>query len=320
MAWYEDFRDNPPIPNTYWTALSGNWSVWRSDEYSMERVYSQLEGSGQFAWNYSGFTDVHLRARIAFPSNGTGRAGVFIGNVFCCININNQRVELYQGSTLLGSWQGEYSRTADADIRDNPNMYLIEMRRRGNRVRVYSGNSNTLRFTANISATSGYAGIQSDGPIKCELLRLGDAWTYEPYEAFDLTMPDGTSMSYGRVSRAGVTWDNEFAVFTVGSDVEETATRSEDISLDYDFFHSDIIRVPCGGDYTAVVTPRDINVWISRLFFGDSDGFAICYFQDVDSLVYWANEAAYRWNLRGVAFWSLGQEDMRLWEALPRQI
>ena len=154
MAWYEDFRDNPPIPNTYWTALSGNWSVWRSDEYSMERVYSQLEGSGQFAWNYSGFTDVHLRARIAFPSNGTGRAGVFIGNVFCCININNQRVELYQGSTLLGSWQGEYSRTADADIRDNPNMYLIEMRRRGNRVRVYSGNSNTLRFTANISATS----------------------------------------------------------------------------------------------------------------------------------------------------------------------
>ena len=90
--------------------------------------------------------------------------------------------------------------------------------------------------------------------------------------------------------------------------------------MDYDFFHSDIIRVACGGDYTATVTPRDINVWISRLFFGDSDGFGICYFQDVDSLVYWANEAAYRWNLRGVAFWSLGQEDMRLWQALPKQI
>lgn len=42
--------------------------------------------------------------------------------------------------------------------------------------------------------------------------------------------------------------------------------------------------------------------------------------QDVDSLVYWSNEAAYRWNVRGIAIWSLGQEDMRLWEALPRQI
>lgn len=47
---------------------------------------------------------------------------------------------------------------------------------------------------------------------------------------------------------------------------------------------------------------------------------SILYYQDVDSLVYWANEAAYRWKLRGIAIWSLGQEDMRLWEALPKQI
>jgi hypothetical protein len=199
-------------------------------------------------------------------------------------------------------------------------MYLVEMRKRGNRVRVYSGSSNVLRFTATVSATSGYCGFQSDGPMKCELLRLGDAWTYEPYEAFDVRMPDSTTKSYGRISRSGVTWDNEFQVFTLTSDVEELSTRSEDISMDYDFFHSDIIRVACGSNYTATVIPRDINVWISRLFFGDSDGFCVVYYQDVDSIVYWANEAAYRWGLRGVAIWSLGQEDMRLWEHMPKQI
>ena len=48
--------------------------------------------------------------------------------------------------------------------------------------------------------------------------------------------------------------------------------------------------------------------------------FPILYYQDVDSLVYWANEAAYRWGLRGIAIWSLGQEDMRLWEVMPKQI
>jgi len=245
---------------------------------------------------------------------------VFCGNVFCCINIDDQQVELYQGSTLLGSYPASYYKTSDADIRTNPNMYLIEMRKRGNKVRVYSGNSNTLRFTANISSTGGYCGIQSDGQIKCELLRLGDAWTYEPYEAFDVTMPDGSLMQYGRIARNGVTWDSKFHVFTLTADVEEASTRSEDISMDYDFYHSNLLQIPCNADYTAKVIPKDINVWISRLFLGDADGFSILYYQDVDSLVYWSNEAAYRWDLRGIAIWSLGQEDMRLWEALPKQI
>jgi len=319
LAWYEDFRDYPPLPSTYWQTLSGSWAVWRSEEYSMDRVYSQLEGSGQLAWKYNGFNDVHLRARIAFPQNGGGRAGVFLGNIFCCINIDNQRVELYQGATLLGSWQGAYAKTSNGNIRASPNMYLLEMRKRGNSVRVYSGSSSALRFTASVSATSGYAGIQADGQIKCELLRLGDAWTYEPYEAFDVTMPDGAATSYGRIARSGVTWDNEFEVFTLLNNVEETSTRSEDISMDYDFYHSVLLAIPCNGDYAATFTPRDINVWCSRLFLGDSEGFGIVYYQDVDSLIYWGNEAAYRWGLRGFALWSLGQEDLRLWEALPKQ-
>jgi len=320
LAWYEDFRDPITLQSTYWQTMYGSWAVWRSVEWSQERVYSQLEGSGQLAWRFDNFSDVHIRCRIAFPHNGSGRAGVFIGNIFCCINIDAQRVELYQGASLLGSYSASYSRTPAADIRTNPNMYLIEMRKRGNRVRVYSGASNTLRFTATVTPTGGYCGIQSDNEIKCELLRLGDAWAYEPYEAFDVTMPDGSIMQYGRIPRSGVAWDSEFQVFSVNSDVEESATRSDDISMDYDFFHSGLLSIPCNADYTARVVPRDINVWIARLFLGDADGFSILYYQDVDSLVYWSNEAAYRWGLRGIAIWSLGQEDMRLWEALPKQI
>lgn len=171
-----------------------------------------------------------------------------------------------------------------------------------------------------MSATTGYAGIQADRAIVCDLLRAGDAWAYEPYECFDVAYPDGRTASFGRIARSGVTWDSEFQVFSVNSDVEESATRSEEISLDYDFFHSHLLSLSCGQDYTAKIVPRDINVWISRLFLGDADGFSILYYQDVDSLVYWANEAAYRWKLRGIAIWSLGQEDMRLWQALPKQI
>ena len=32
-----------------------------------------------------------------------------------------------------------------------------------------------------------YAGIRSDNRMISDLLRLGDAWTYEPYESVDIT-------------------------------------------------------------------------------------------------------------------------------------
>ncbi|MFB5511405.1 glycosyl hydrolase, partial [Enterococcus casseliflavus] len=321
LVWYEDFRDDTPLPQSYWTTLSGEWSVWQDTSSSMNRPYSQLEGKGQLAWNYSNFSDIHLRAQLIFPENFSGKAGIFIGTIYCCFNYDTQRIELYEGATLKGSYATSFSRTSARDLRTNPNFYTIEMRKRGNQVRVYSSASNILRFTATCSDVTGYAGIRSDNQVNCQLLRLGDAWVYEPYERFDVLMPDGSFKTYGRIPRSNCSWDEEFQVFALTADLEESATRSESISLDYDFFHSDIMpSVQCGNDYKTTIIPRDINIWISRLFLGDGDGFSILYYQDVDSLVYWANEAAYRWKLRGMCMWSLGQEDLRLWEWLPKQI
>ena len=321
LVWYEDFRDDNPLPQSYWTTLSGEWSVWQDTSRSMNRPYSQLEGKGQLAWNYNNFSDIHLRAQIIFPETFSGKAGVFIGTIYCCFNYDTQRIELYEGSTLKGSYATSFSKTSAANIRSNPSFYTLEIRKRGNQVRVYSSASNTLRFKATCSDVTGYAGIRSDNKVHCQLLRLGDAWTYEPYERFDVLMPDGAFKTYGRLSRSNCSWDDEFQVFTLTADLEESATRSESISLDYDFFHSDMMpTIKCGNDYNVTIIPRDINIWISRIFLGDGDGFSILYYQDVDSLVYWANEAAYRWKLRGMCMWSLGQEDLRLWEWLPKQI
>lgn len=86
LIWYEDFRDSPSIPASYWTPLSGKWEVWQDTSSFVSRLYSQLEGSGQLAWNYGGFNDIHLRAQIIFPEDGGGKAGVFLGNLFCCLN------------------------------------------------------------------------------------------------------------------------------------------------------------------------------------------------------------------------------------------
>lgn len=93
LVWYEDFRDSGVLETGFWKTDSGKWSIWREDEYSTERVYSQLEGYGDLMWDYSGFKDIHIRARLGFLKNGSGRAGVFCGSLYCCLNISNQAVE-----------------------------------------------------------------------------------------------------------------------------------------------------------------------------------------------------------------------------------
>lgn len=79
---------------------------------------------------------------------------------------------------------------------------------------------------------------------------MGDAWTYEPYERFDVTFPDDTIAQYGRIIRSNCTWDDEFQVFTLTSDIEGSDTRRESISMDYEFYHSEQLDLECGNDYT----------------------------------------------------------------------
>ena len=95
LIWSEDFQDYGVLETYYWTVRSGSFEVWRSDEYSLERVYSQLEGHGELAWQYDGFSELHLRARLAFPANGSGKAVVFCGSLFCCLNYDTQACLLY---------------------------------------------------------------------------------------------------------------------------------------------------------------------------------------------------------------------------------
>ena len=85
LVWYEDFCDYSEIPTNYFTVLDGSWKIWKDESSDRIRKYSQLEGSGKLALDYTGFSEIHVRARFAFKSSGGGKAGVFLGSIFCCI-------------------------------------------------------------------------------------------------------------------------------------------------------------------------------------------------------------------------------------------
>lgn len=36
------------------------------------------------------------------------------------------------------------------------------------------------------------------------------------------------------------------------------------------------MSLECGNDYEMKVVPHDLNVWLSRMYLGDADGFLLC--------------------------------------------
>lgn len=42
LVWYEDFRDYGVLETNSWSVLSGSWTVWRSEEYSIGNLYPYM--------------------------------------------------------------------------------------------------------------------------------------------------------------------------------------------------------------------------------------------------------------------------------------
>lgn len=313
LIWYEDFRDYGQAGElpSYYTINSGSWSVYYDPEDTRPRPYSWVEGYGDFSLDYSQFSDVHIRARITFPTGSSGKAGIYLGDLYLALNKDTQQLELYEGGSLVGSCAMEIL---------EERQYQIALRQRGSSVKVYSGYADTLRFSVTVTSQTGKIGIRSDDTIQSDLIRIGDAWWYEPYEAIALQKPNGEVQEFGRLSRTGVTWNTSFQMFRVNSDIEEPDTRTESINKEWDYLHSDEFSLTMGSEYTIKIIGRDLSVWTSMIYLGDADGFSILYYEDVDHYVHFANRAAYDWSLAGTAIWALGQEDPILWNYLPEVI
>jgi hypothetical protein len=127
LIWYADFEDPGMLETGYWKTLSGSWKIWRRTTTPRTASIPSSTAAENSHGTTTDSEDIHLRARLAFPGS-TGSAGVFCGSLFCCLNYDTQAVELWNGSTKLGSYSQSISQTRTADLRSDPTMYTIEMR------------------------------------------------------------------------------------------------------------------------------------------------------------------------------------------------
>lgn len=304
--WYEDFRGYSAYGSSKFTdfwVVDGDATVIENSSGDTT-VAQQIKLNGEAHLKRTDFADADVYARW---NGGAGRVGVTLGNLFACMNYSNNQLQLWNGNSLVH---------AISYIMNGSQ--AIAMRVRENSVRVYTGTSKTLQFTIEMTTESGSPGFRSTAQTVFTLCRIGSGWWYEPYECYDMTVL-GQTTRLGRAERTGVTWDDELQFFRVNDDVNEITTRTEDLSLDYDFQYLGRMSILKGKEYTdipVVYKPVDINIRHMRTYIGDADGFGIMYYEDADVLQYWYNRALYEYGIRGMCMWSLGQEDCRIWEKI----
>jgi hypothetical protein len=261
-----------------------------------------------------GQQSLHVQGRGQLPA--AGWMGVRIGNVRAEVSNTGTLRITNNGATVASTT------VAAPGVQTTPgttNAYVIGLRVRDGHVRAYTARSETsvpLRLEADVpvAAGRGTAGLWSSGEAWWDHIRIGDGWWYQPREAVEVTIGD-QSWVLGRIPRTNVVWDqaNRFRPLT---DVEERSTRTQAISLDWTYAHVTSSPLATTRTSTVVVKPVDIDCWFGRLFACDATGARLLYYSDVEYLRHWADKASHDWGLQGIALWSLGQEDVRFWEAL----
>ena len=305
-VWYDDFRDDSLGIYNRWGA------AWSMDTAPTRRVLIQADETSpdaQAHLSYYGFGDLNIRARLCMMA-GSGTMGVVfkaqgVGDFHLfLLRRNTQTAELWQRRG--GTWTRLQPDVAQS-VRLNT-WYTLRVRTRGSELHCWVGETQVFNLSASLPPTGGFGIRTSGAAIECSLLDAGDPYVYVPQEALDVVLPGGQAQTFGRIARTGVTWLEPWGYFRFEGPGEELSTRTEEILLDFDYFHTDAFPA-FDDDRVTTFRLRDRGLWLAQLFLGDARGFSIAHYSDAEHFDMLANLAKHRWGLRGVGLWALGHQD-----------
>lgn len=305
--WNDDFRSYAPeeggewntaLFNNYYTTSGGTWIVQGTAGLA-SHLKQTMTATAQCLLNYSSFEDMAIWATFSFAGQ---EVGIIFGNNK--VGLKSGRVVLYSGGTEVA-----------AATADTTGQNTLRVRVRGSECKVWL--NSRLVITASVAGSNRFGLYTTNATMDCTLLAAGDAYWMYPQEAVTVTTPAGTQQ-LGRIARTGVDWDALWGYIRVPAGTEEANTRSETISMDWDYLHSNIFTA--NSDLTVTVKADDIGIWVSRLYVCDADGASIAYYSDANSYQYWMDRAEFEWGLQGIGVWALGMQDPAIYKYLPKQI
>ncbi|PCC29711.1 hypothetical protein CIK76_04780 [Glutamicibacter sp. BW80] len=303
----DDYASSSQQLSNVYSEPSGAWAFEQVTD-----TYKQYRGTGELVFdNAFGAQSLYAMARFQFATGGT--FSVTSQGITAELT-NTGTLRLMRGSTVLGSTNVGAQQVGGAA---QVGRCVLALRVREGSARVYFSNAETtipMRLEATTTPPGGATGYKSTGIAWIDHIYLGDGWLYQPREAIEVEI-NGQRKVLGRVERTNVTWDSQNR-FRPNNDVEESATRETGYALDWVFAHWKDLPINAGIETTVTIRPLDHDVWIGRQLIGDRDGFSEVWFTDAQTIVHWLGRAVLDWGLQGCALWSLGQEDIRLHEAL----
>ena len=286
---------------------SGSWERWSEGSYSQYRGQGEL----RFRHDFSGDA-VYLQIRGQF--GGSGRVGVTARGVTADVDPSGA-LRIVVGGAVVATAQVA-ARPVGAEA--GTGRFVLGLRVREGSARAYFSTTEEGELPkvaqAAVSPSGGDVGITAAAPLWVDHVYLGDGWWYQPREAVEVQIGSESKL-LGRFERSGVTWDDANR-FRPDADVDERETRESATSLDWVYDHWR--DVPLVADRSSLVRIRSVDhdVWLGKIIVCDRDGATLGYWSDAETIVHWRDRAALDWGLGGVALWSLGQEDMRLWDRL----
>lgn len=304
------------IVDDYATSPQQLYNVYRdTGSWSFEQVtdtYKQYRGSGALEYDHE-FGTQALYALIRFQFAAPGSVSVY-SQGFSAELSSSGTLTLRRGSTVVSTTNVGAQRVGAAV---QVGRCVLALRVREGSARVYFSNAETsipLVLQTTATPPGGATGFSASAETWVDHTYLGDGWWFMPREAIQVEVAGQTKV-FGRVERTGVTW-NLVNQFRPDTDVEESETRTTGYSLDWVFVHWVDVPVTPGQLTQVKIVPLDHDVWIGRQLLVDRDGASVVYFTDATTVTHWLSRAKLEWGLQGLAMWSLGQEDVRVWDAV----
>lgn len=161
---------------------------------------------------------------------------------------------------------------------------------------------------------SGAHGIYvSGGTAYASMFNISTTDRYEPLEKVQVEV-DGKIYKYGEVPRT-IGYDEYGYLNYSGLDINSTEIEKEDWEEDYKNLPLATVE-SWNGRKPIRVQMTDAGIWFKQFFIGDSEGFSVAYNSDFIGFVE-TTKLLYQYGCRGVAMWTIGQEDPLIFNYLP---
>lgn len=295
-------------------------TVWTHAAPAGENRQYRTTGGGRLEYRDGmGTRAIYVQGRGQFASAGTFSV---YARGYEAVYDNSGEVRLYRLGTLIGS--ASVARRTPNQNFSVARLFVLGLRVREDSARVYFSNTEEGVIPTEIEVTGqgtwpgGPVGFDASAEVWVDHTYVGDGWWYQPRESVAVSVDGGAPQEMGRYLRNGIEWDLTINAFRPTTDVDERATRADQWTeyslLDWGYVHWVGAPFSVDTEHTVRIVHTDHDVWLGKIMLFDQDIGVIGYCNDAQSVLHWRDRASRDWGLGGVAMWSLGQEDVRMWD------